>query len=331
MKNTDFSEFKIAVIQHPPVFLNLAASIEKACRLIEEAAGNDAEVIVFPETWLPGYPVWLDYAPKAALWNHPPAKALFRVLADNSLVIPGNEFQELLAAAGKTGIYIVMGAHERDGGTLYNTMVYLDKNGKDYEIHRKLVPTYTERLLWGRGDGSTLSVLETSHGILGGLICWEHWMPLARAAMHAKQELLHVAQWPAVKELHQIASRQYAFEGQCYVAAAGSILTRQDIIDGFNSIPNPPAEALELLESMPGKSSEYFLNGGSAIIAPTAEYICEPIFDNAAIIYTDIDPQITTEGHLFIDTDGHYSRPDIFSLNVNTTPQTCVNFESDDD
>jgi len=235
----EHSNFKVAIVQHSPVFLNLAESTDKACLLIEEAANGGAQVIAFPETWLPGYPVWLDYAPRAALWDYGPAKALYRLLADNSMVLPGKELSSLLAAARRTGTYIIMGIHERAGGTLYNTMLFVSKDGQTFLPHRKLMPTYTERLVWGRGDGSTLHVMDSEYGNLGGLICWEHWMPLARAAMHAKEETLHIAQWPAVRDLHHLASRHYAFEGQCYVLAAGSVLSRGQMLDGVRSLGQP--------------------------------------------------------------------------------------------
>ena len=131
-----------------------------------------------------GYPIWLDDAPNAGLWDYPPAKRLFQYLTENSLEIPGAEFEKLKKIARETESYIVIGVHERDGGSLYNTTIYLNPDGK-YKIHRKLTPTYTERLVWGVGDGSTLSTLDTPYGVLGGLICWEHWLPLARAR-HAR-------------------------------------------------------------------------------------------------------------------------------------------------
>jgi predicted amidohydrolase len=319
--------FKIALIQHPPVFLNLKASLKKACDLIEEAAKEGAKVIGFPETWLPGYPVWLDFAPNAGLWEHPPAKALYRILAENSVEIPGKEVQALLNAAKKTAAYVIMGSHERLAGTLYNTMIFLDKNGRDIQIHRKLMPTYTERLIWGRGDGSTLPAIETDFGKIGGLICWEHWMPLARAAMHAKHEMLHIAQWPMVKELNLVASRQYAFEGQCFVAAAGSVLSKGEILEGFHSLKNADKKALELLEEIPRQKNDLILKGGSAVIAPNAEYIVEPVYNEPSILYGEINPELVKEGNLFLDTDGHYSRPDVFQLHVNTQPQINVKFE----
>ena len=317
---------KVAIIQHSPVFLNLDASVERACALVEQAAGQGANVIAFPETWLPGYPVWLDYAPKAALWDYGPAKALYRLLVENALTVPGKHLDRLLAVARKSGAFIIMGVHERMGGSLYNTMIFIARDGQEFRLHRKLVPTYTERLVWGRGDGSTLSVLETDYGNLGGLMCWEHWMPLARAAMHAKHETLHVAQWPAVRELHQLASRHYAFEGQCFVLAAGSVLSRGDVIAGFNSLGRPDSEARELLDAIPGRDEDLILRGGSAIIAPGADYVQGPVFDEACIVHAEVQLGRIAEGHLFLDTQGHYSRPDVFHLDVDDLPQSNVTF-----
>jgi predicted amidohydrolase len=327
---TPSGPFKVAVVQHAPVFLNLEASLEKACALIEEAAGCGARVIAFPETWLPGYPVWLDHAPRAGLWDHPPAKAVYRLLFANALAIEppagGQYIEKLLSAAHRTATYLVMGIHERDGGTLYNTILYLGPDGKSLQVHRKLIPTYTERLVWGRGDGSTLGVMETDYGIVGGLVCWEHWMPLARAAMHAQHETLHVAQWPAARELHQLASRHYAFEGQCFVLVAGSVLSRAEVLAGFHSLGQPGSEALEILESIPGDDTDLLLNGGSAVIAPDASYVAGPVVDEPAIVYAEIEPGRIAEGRLTLDTQGHYARPDVFHLEVNAQPQTTVSF-----
>jgi nitrilase len=323
--------YKVAIVQHAPVFLNLEESLDKACLLVEEAAGAGARVIVFPETWLPGYPVWLDYAPRAALWDHAPAKMLYSLLVENSLTIPGRHVDRLRESARRSSTYLIMGAHERLGGTLYNTMLYLDRDGQSFQIHRKLVPTYTERLVWGRGDGSTLGVMPSEFGNLGGLICWEHWMPLARAAMHAQNETLHVAQWPAVRELHQIASRHYAFEGQCFVLAAGSVLSRGEILEGFHSLDQTEDGALQLLEAMPGQDTDFVLGGGSAVIAPDSSYLEGPILNQALILYADIHPERISEGHLVLDTQGHYARPDVFHLEVNDQPQTGVSFASQEE
>jgi nitrilase len=328
MKSDRNDPFKVAIIQHAPVFLNIDESLKKAAVLVEEAANQDAAVIAFPETWLPGFPIWFDFAPNAALWDYAPAKALYRLLVENSLAIPGDRFAALLDIAGKTDTCLVMGAHELAGGTLYNTMIYIGRGGQEYQLHRKLVPTYTERMVWGRGDGSTLKVLETDYGNIGGLICWEHWMPLARAAMHARYETLHISQWPDVKDLHQLASRHYAFEGQCFVLAAGCILSGKDIIEGYRTLKSPDRDAFRILEVFEQDQGKLVLTGGSAVIGPDSGYLAGPVFDRPEIIVAAIEPDRMTEGHLAIDTSGHYSRPDVFRLEVNAQPQLGVSFTS---
>ncbi|MEQ9310238.1 MAG: carbon-nitrogen hydrolase family protein [Balneolaceae bacterium] len=322
------SNYQVAVVQHPPVFLNLNASLELAQKYILEASSKNARLIVFPETWLPGYPAWLDYAPNVGIWDHPPAKTLFRLLVQNSISIKDSSFNILQNLAVKTDSIIVMGAHEIVGRTLYNTIFYF-KPDNTFELHRKLMPTYTERLIWGMGDGSTLSTIKDKNVKIGGLICWEHWMPLARAAMHQLGEDIHVAQWPMVKDLHHIASRQYAFEAQCYVIAAGCTLTKGEMIDGVNSVLETDADkpALEMIKSIPIDDKEFVLKGGSAIINPDTSFLIEPLPEENGILYAALNLNILNEGNLFLDTNGHYSRPDIFNLLVNTKQQKNVTFE----
>ncbi len=320
---------RAAVVQHPPVFLNLEASLGRALELIGEAAAGGAALIVFPETWLPGYPVWIDSAPGAAIWGQPAAHALYHALAENAITVPGPHMARLQEAARARGVHVVMGAHERRGGTLYNTILFIDPAG-GCRVHRKLTPTYTERLLWGQGDGSTLAVGPGPIGPLGGLICWEHWLPLARAAMHALGETIHVAQWPSVRELHQLASRHYAFEGQCFVLAAGTVLTRGDVIEGYRSLGTTDPGALALLESIEGDAATVLQPGGSTVIAPDASYLAGPLVDEPGILYADLDAARIVRGHLLLDTDGHYSRPDVFRLHVDTRPRANVTFGGDD-
>lgn len=322
---------KLAVVQAPPVFLNREESLIRALQQIEAAANDGAHLIAFPECWIPGYPVWLDFSDKAALWDQPGAKALYRLLASNAVVRGDAVLEALQDAADRCGVHLAIGTHERDGGTLYNTSFYFSPGLDGYSWHRKLVPTYTERLVWGRGDGSSLTAFNTAFGRVGGLICWEHWMPLARAAMHAMDETVHIAQWPAVKEIHQLASRHYAIEGRCFVMAAGSILTKGDALDGLDSLGGAEAAARALLEAMPGERDALIHDGGSAIIGPDGDYLAGPLFGAAGTVSATIDRSRIDEGHLTLDTAGHYSRPDIFELHVNTRPQRGVLFQGDRD
>ncbi|MDP9380557.1 MAG: carbon-nitrogen hydrolase family protein, partial [Chloroflexota bacterium] len=208
----------VAIVQASPVYLDLSASLNKAADLITQAAKRGARLITFGETWLPGYPAWLDYCPEAALWNHGPTKEVFALLRQNSVAVPGRETQVFTQLAGDLGVMLVMGVNERvdsgpGNGTLYNSLLVFSPDGELVNHHRKLVPTFTERLVWGPGDGEGLKAVETPVGRVGGLICWEHWMPMARQALHTSGEHIHVSVWPTVHEMHQIASRHYAFEG----------------------------------------------------------------------------------------------------------------------
>ncbi|MGW8188936.1 carbon-nitrogen hydrolase family protein [Sphingomonas jejuensis] len=312
----------VALVQRPPVFLDLPASVALAAEIIGEVARGGADLVVFPETWLPGYPVWLDDAPDAARWGHAPAEALFRHLFQHSPAIDGPELATLAAAAAEHGADVAMGMHERRGGTLYNSIAFLGADGSRH-LHRKLSPTYNERLIWGSGDGSTLGVWDRPYGKVGGLVCWEHWMPLVRAAMHAQEETVHVAQWPAVGERHQLASRTYAFEGQCFVLASGCVLTRDDVLAGFDSARGAP-EARDLLASIP--ADKFWLKeGGSAVIGPDAGYVAGPSFRDAATVMASFDP-VAAKRSPYLDVHGHYARPDIFELRVDTTRREGVRF-----
>lgn len=317
------SPYKIAIVQQAPVFLNIKKSIALAVSYIAKSASKKARMVVFPETWLPGYPVWLDYAPEAGLWDHLPAKQIYKLLVNNSIEIGDVYFKSLINAAVNHNCLVVMGANERVGRTLYNTMFYFKADGS-FDLHRKLIPTYTERLIWGMGDGSTLPTINDEGVKVTGLICWEHWMPLARAATHANGEHIHIAQWPMVKELHQIASRQYAFEGQCFVIAAGGIITKQQMLDGISSHDSSLEEVRAFINSIPLQNDEFVLNGGSCVFKPDTNYLIQPYVDEECIIFADLELESLPEGNLTIDTNGHYARPDVFQLHVNTTPQQSI-------
>ena len=301
---------KVAIVQAAPVFMNLEASLARAIEYIGEAAKEGAQLVVFGETWLPGYPAWLDYCPGAALWDHEPTKEVFGELRRNSLSIPSREAQMLAKAACDHKVVLVIGANERvdegpGNGTLYNTLLTFGSDGVLLNHHRKLIPTYTERIVWGQGDGGGLKAVNTSVGRIGGLICWEHWMPLARQVLHDSGEHIHIAVWPTVHEMHQIASRHYAFEGRCFVLAAGLLMKARDL----------PVQ-LPIASELSDKPDQLLLRGGSAIIGPDGRYIVEPLFDEERIIFAELDLKAIDKERMTLDVTGHYRRPDLFDLRI---------------
>ena len=307
--------FRVAVVQD-----EVAPSLEEGLVLTDsraaEAAHEGAGLVAFPETWLPGYPAWLDVCRDAGLWDHPPVKAVYRRMAEQSVVVDGDSGRQLADIARRHSIAMVIGVVERvergpARGTLFNSLLMYGADGSLLNHHRKLVPTYTERLVWGPGDGNGIRAADvpTRDGSVrvGGLVCWEHWMPLARQALHDSGEDIHVAAWPTVKEMLQIASRHYAFEGRCYVLAAGSLMRA-------SALPRN-------LEPHPGivsSDSQFVLRGGSAIIAPNGQYVREPVFDQPALLVADLDLGLTREESMTLDVTGHYSRPDVFAFEINS-------------
>jgi len=303
-------QISVAIIQHSPVFLDLPATVAKTITLTEEAARKGARVVTFGETWLPGYPAWLDYCSDAALWDHAPSKEVFARLRQNSVVVPGKETKLLGQLAADHQLTLVIGVNERvetgpGNGTLYNSLLTFTPDGTLANHHRKLVPTYTERLVWGQGDGGGLESVETPSGRVGGLICWEHWMPLARQAMHNSGEHIHVAVWPTVHEMHQIASRHYAFEARCFVLAAGLVMRVKDLPAGLRASPELVAQP-----------DDFLLRGGSAIIGPDGKYIVEPVYEKETIVMAELDLDAVDREKMTLDVSGHYSRPDIFDLQL---------------
>ena len=301
---------RVAAVQAAPVFLDRDGSVEKTVRLVAEAAGRGAKVIGFGETFIPGYPAWLDLSPGAALWDHPPMKRVHARLAENSITIPGPETDRLGKAAREHGVVVVIGVHERvrggaGHGTLYNSQIIFGADGSNLSRHRKLVPTHAERLAWGQGDGTGLAAVPTEAGRVGTLICWEHWMPLARQVMHESAEEIHVAAWPAVHDMHLVASRHYAFEGRCFVLAVGQIIAARDL---------PPE--VELPADLAGKPESLLYDGGSCIIGPDGMVVAGPIFGREEILIADLDLGRIAEESMALDVTGHYSRPDLFTLTL---------------
>ncbi len=293
----------VAIAQARPRYLELEATMARAEELIREAAARGVQLLVFGETWLTGYPLWLDHCPGAALWDHPPTKQVFARLRRASVTVPGPETARLGELARETGVVIIIGANERvdagpGNGTLYNAILGFDQRGALALHHRKLVPTYTERLVWGPGDTRGLRAAETAVGRVGALVCWEHWMPLARQALHNSGEQLHVAMWPTVHEMHRVASRHYAFEGRCFVLAAGLLMRTDDI-------PAPLTRP---------EGDDLLLRGGSVIIAPDGSIIAGPVFDRETLLVAELDLAHIERERMTLDVTGHYARPELLDL-----------------
>ncbi len=303
---------QIAIVQCRAVHLNLEASTQKALSFIGEAAEKGAQLIIFGETWLSGYPSWLDHCPEIAQWNNEATKEVFALMHTNSAAIDGNEMKALCKAAKELNVTLCMGFNEKiingiGSGTIYNSFVIINEKGEIANHHRKLVPTFSEKLLYGNGDAAGLKTVETNWGRMGGLICWEHWMPLSRQALHNENEIIHIALWPTVHDMHQVASRHYAFEGRCFVIAAGQMMQVKDI----------PA-SLKLPEYLKNNPDKYILNGGSCVIDPKGNYILPPQFDKEEILYCMIENFDTAiKEKLTLDTSGHYNRWDIFDFTIN--------------
>ncbi len=302
---------KVAIVQQKPVYGNLTASVGKAIFCITEAASKEAQLIVFGETWLCGYPAWLDHCPEIGIWNNEAAKEVFMQLHKNSVAVNGEEMAAICTVAKENKVIVSIGFNEKilDGpgnGTIYNSFVFINEDGAIVNHHRKLVPTFTEKLLYGQGDAAGLKTVATKWGKMGGLICWEHWMPLSRQALHNEAEILHIALWPTVHDMHQVASRHYAFEGRCYVIAAGQMMQVKD----FLSTVTLPGH----LKDTPEKN---ILNGGSCVIDAKGEYLLQPQFNKEEILYCIIEnPDEAIKEKMTLDTSGHYNRWDIFDFSV---------------
>jgi nitrilase len=315
------TKLHVAVVQAAPIPLDFQGGIDKAVRLAREAIDGGARVVAFGETFLGGYPLWLDEAPGAALWDHPGTKALHAIMLEQAVVANDERLLPLQELADASGAAISIGAHERVRRSLVNNQLTF-RPGLPVLDHRKLVPTHGERLIWARGDGSTLGVHQAEWGRLGSLICWEHWMPLARAAMHNLGEDVHVAAWPTVRESHAIASRHYAMEGRCFVLAAGLVQVKGDLLDGLERVGGNAA-ARELLGAIP---AEVLNKGGSLIAAPDTRVIAQA-GEGEETLLAELDLDEVGAGLTNLDTDGHYSRPDVFELRVDTRSKDGVNWQ----
>ncbi len=307
-------KFTIAAVQAAPVFLDREATVEKACALIAEAAKNRARLIVFPEAFVPTYPDWVWALPPGEMALH---NELYAELLANSVDVPGEATAKLCAAARKAKAFVVLGINERNmeasGTSLYNTLLYVDSAGEIMGKHRKLVPTNAERLVWAPGDGSTLQAFDTTLGRLGGLICWENYMPLARYAMYAWGTEIYLAPTWDRGQTWTATLQHIAKEGRCYVVGCCIALRKDDIPDRFAFKSRFYANA-----------GEWINVGDSAIVAPGGDFVAGPVRMKEEVLYAEVDPAQLAGSRYVFDVAGHYSRPDVFELTVHQQPRPII-------
>jgi len=311
---------KAAAVQAAYVLMNQQATLDKAIGLLEAAAAQGAQIVVFPEVFIPGTPIWIDSRP---IWDGD--EQWFAMLAAQAVVVPGPVTDALGAAARAAGTYVVMGVEEREphGSTIYNTTLYLGPDGALLGKHRKLMPTGSERTVWGMGDGSTLPVVDTPHGRLSGLICWENYMPLARFYLYSQGVDIWAAATLAPGDAWVASMRHIAREGRCYVIGVNPCVHRDQIPADF-----PRREDVWNLES---DDEQWVEAGNSVIVAPSGEILAGPARHEETILTADLDLDAVRSARRLFDPVGHYNRPDVFHLaaDLRARPAVMVTATSD--
>ncbi len=306
---------RAAVIQDCPVVFNRKGTIEKVYALVQQAADQKAQLVVMPEAFVCAYPVGLDFGARVGL-RQPKGRDDFRRYYDSALDVPSH-CDALGTAARDARVYLVIGVIERDGGTLYCTVLFFSPDGKLMGKHRKLMPTAMERLVWGFGDGSTMPVFDTPVGKIGSVICWENYMPMLRMHMYNQGIQLYCAPTADHRDTWLPSMRHIALEGRCFVLTCCQYLTRADCPEDYAAIHgNDPSTVL--------------MRGGSSIIGPLGQVLAGPCFDGPSILRADLDLDEIPKGKYDMDVVGHYARPDVFRLHVNTRPTPPVVVSSGD-
>ncbi|MFC1958455.1 carbon-nitrogen hydrolase family protein [Chloroflexota bacterium] len=317
-----YPKLKVAAVQTAPVFLDREGTVEKACHLIQEAGANCADLIVFPECFIPAFPYWYRFYPA----SHPNCLHFNRELFKNAVEIPSECTERICQAAKKANTYVVMGLNERRPrllGTLYNTQLFIHREGYILGKHQKLMPSFFERMVHGLGDGSTLCVFPTEYGSVGGLCCGENGNPLFRFVLMCQGEVVHAANWPCYAnpfddgttyELMLLRARNYALEAKVFVVSAADIFTQET------------ADTLKLDAEIREKIQDW--GGHSAIIGPRGQYLAGPAESEETIIYAEINLEEIIEARMWQDFTGHYNRFDIVSLNYNPSTIAPLKYTS---
>jgi nitrilase len=306
---------KIAIAQIASIFLNRAACIDKAVQAIREAASGNAELIVFPEAFIAGYPVWV--------WRLRPGSdqaecaSLHQKLVEQACTLSGNQLEPLFAAARKYKITVVCGLNERDSlgsqTTLFNTVIMISHEGQLLNRHRKLVPTNAERMIWGQGDGSGLKVCESAVGRLGALICWENYMPLARYALYAQGLEVYIAPTYDSGEIWLHSMQHIARESGCWVISANNAFRAADLAPDIRQLPGAYPD-----------NTEWVNPGGSVVIAPGGAVVAGPWYEEQGLFYAEVDLSQITKARRSLDVAGHYARGDLFSLQMHPVSERIL-------
>lgn len=316
---TSFNNLTVALAQIAPVWLDKSGTLNKIESSIKEAAKNGAELVAFGEGLLPGYPHWLANT-MASEWNSTVQKELYAHYVSQSVSIEKGDLDDIckLSARYKIAVYlgIIERAGNRGGHSVYCSLVYINQNGEVQSVHRKLQPTYDERLAWAQGDGHGLRVHTLKAFTLGGLNCWENWMPLPRAALYGMGEDLHVAVWPGSIRNTRDITRFMALEGRSFVVSVSSLMKKEDFPD---STPH--------LDLILERAPDILSDGGSCIAGPDGEWIVEPLVNDERVIVSTLNFERILEERQNFDAAGHYSRPDVTRLIVNRERQSTISIE----
>lgn len=319
--NTD-TKLKVGLAQISPVWLNKEKTIEKVEQNIHQAADKGRELVVFGEALLPGYPFWISLT-EASRFNSPVQKEIHAHYVRNAIEIEAGELKSICHTAKIKQIAVYLGiierAKDRGGHSLYCSLVYINQKGEIQSVHRKLQPTYEERLSWSPGDGHGLKVHPLKNFTVGGLNCWENWMPLARTALYGQGENLHIAVWPGTKANTADITRFIARESRSFVISVSGLMSKKDF-------PKNTPHIEKILKNAP----DVLANGGSCIAGPDGEWIIPPVIGEERIIVADLDFNRVLEERQNFDPVGHYSRPDVTQLFVNRERQTSVHFKDNE-
>jgi len=301
---------RAAVVQDAPVAFDLDQTLVKVRARLAEAAQQKAQVVVFPEAFLGGYPKGNDFGARVGM-RSPAGRELFQRYWEGAIDVPGPVTELLGEAARQHEVYLVIGVIERDGGTLYCTVLFFGSDGSLLGKHRKVMPTAMERLIWGFGDGSTLPVLPTPIGHIGAVICWENYMPMLRTAMYAQGIQLYCAPTVDDRDTWIPTMRHIAVEGRCFVLSSCQFARRSDYPADYEAIQGNAPETI-------------LIRGGSCIVSPLGEVLAGPCYNEPTVLVADLDLDLIVRGKFDLDVVGHYARPDIFQLHVNTQAATAV-------